>query len=233
MFEDDALHEILQCLQAIEDATLSDQYEISDPFTIGGPSGTYQMVTPWNTECEWAMVSALAVGTLATTATFSIGSKNQQQALLTGANSFGPIATGGRDNNNALPSFVGALTATAPFVTYQSDYMPLGSPADIYLVTNTPATTAVFITLLCRRKLVRYIPDKPRQQPHTHTRPQSRMHARKLAAQSTMVSGFEGQYPEAGGPPYEHAIVPSPGQDTGVARRGIFALGRYGNGRRR
>jgi hypothetical protein len=242
MCSEDVQHEILKCLQAIEDTLSSDQYEISDPFTIGGPTGTYQMESPWNTESEWAIISALAVGTLATTATYAIGSKNQQQALLSGASSFGPI-TAGRDNNNALPSFVGALTAQAPFVPYTAEYMPLGSPTNIYLVTSTPAASTVLITVLFRRKLARYIPDKPRQQPHTHTHPQSRMHQRKLAAQSTMVAGYEEQYPVAGGKPYSHADPRSvlqqgaaqqqlaPGQDTAVVRKGVFSLGPTGRQR--
>lgn len=38
-------------------------YEISDPITLGGASGQYTYRSPWNTECEWAIISAVGLGT--------------------------------------------------------------------------------------------------------------------------------------------------------------------------
>ena len=217
---------MLQCLEQIAHSVSSDQYETSDPYTIGGATGNYQVSSPYNTECEWAIVSAMATGTLASAATFALGSKNPKQPTLssTGADSFGNVATTGRDNNNALPAYVGALTSQASFITYQTEYLPLPSPSTVYLTTTTPASSEVLVTVIFRRKLDRTIPDKPRQQPQTHTHPQSRRAVRALAAQSPMVAGFANQYPQEG-VPYQHEGIPET-QDTGVARRGLFPLGK-------
>lgn len=43
-------------------------YEISDPITLGGASGQYTYRSPWNTECEWAIISAVGLGTFGFTA---------------------------------------------------------------------------------------------------------------------------------------------------------------------
>lgn len=224
MCDSDVQHQILLCLQQIEASLNSDQYETSDPFTVGGASGNYQISSPWNTECEWAIASALGVGTLASTATFVIGSRNPQLPTLASTYSFGNITTTGRDASNPLEGYVGALTSQAPLITYDAQFMPLPSPATIYLVTSTPATTAVFLTVMFRRKLTRYIPEKPRQHPHTHSIP-SRSQLRRMPAQSTMVAGYEDQYPRPGGPAYHHEPVPVVNQDTAVAKRGVFPLG--------
>ena len=300
----------------------NDEYETSDPITIGGSSGQYVFPSPWHTECEWAIISALGLGTFgfvapalagvpvevnvpatagnitlftgtgmlnsalvtavgttdlefldgagnviaevpstatldqsfpinqafntslvavkATTtpivtvtytptvssagtaamiASFAIGSKNPKQPSLSavGADSFGNILTSSPDNNNGLQSYVGGLTNQAPFVTFGGDnYMPLPSPAFVYLTTNTPANTEVLVTLQFRRKLDRVIPEKPRQAPHTHTHVMGRGQARRMSA------GFDAKYPEEG-VPYEHQELQP--QDTGVARRGVFPLG--------
>ena len=197
-----------------------DEYEISDPLTIGGPTGNYAVPSPYHTECEWAIVSALAVGTLASSGTYAVGSKNNGQPTLltTGAQSFGSVATSGQDNNNALQSYVGALTATAPFVTYGGDnYMPLSSPTLVFCAITAPASTIVLVTLQFRRKLDRAIPDKPRQKPHTHSHTGSRRGYR------TMMQGFAAQYPEEG-IQYQHEQIPVT-QDTAVGKRGVFPLG--------
>ena len=198
---------------------MGDDYEISDPLTIGGITGQYAVPSPWHTECEWCIVSALALGTLASTATYAVGSKNPKQPTLssTGADKFGNVITSSPDNNNGLQSYVGAVTSTAPMVTYGGDnYMPLPSPAYVYLQTTTPASSEVLVTLQFRRLLDRVIPDKPRQKPHTHTHVKGRREYRG------MVAGFAAQYPEEG-IPYEHQQLQP--QDTGMARRGVFPLG--------
>lgn len=187
----------------------SDEYEVSDPVTIGGASGQFMFASPWHTECEWALISVLAVGTLGSTATYALGSKNPNQPKLstTGADSFGNLITSSPDQNNALQSFVGALTAQAPFITYGGDnFMPLPSPAYVYLTTATPATTEVLVTIQFRRKLDRIIPDKPqRPKPLTHshsTRPGMR----------TFMEGWAAQQAYPGDTPYEHQPVAE--QDT-------------------
>jgi len=198
----------------------SDEYEISDPLTIGGATGNYVVPSPYHTECEWAVISALATGTLASAATFAIGSKNPKQPTIssTGGDSFGNVLTSGPDNNNALQSYVGALTSTAPYVTFGGDnYMPLPSPSYVYLTTTTPASSEVLVTIQFRRKLDRAIPDKPRNKPQTHGHVGSRRGYR------TFMEGYAAQYPEEG-QPYQHEQIPIT-QDTIEQRRGVAPLG--------
>ena len=194
--EDD---QILACLQRIESILSSDEYETSDPLTMGGATGNYAIPSPYHTECEWRIISAVGIGTLASTATFAVGSKVPKQPSLssTGADSFGNQITSGPDNNNALQSFVGAVTATTPFIPYNTDYMPLPSPAFVYLTTTVPASTELLITIQFRRKLDRVIPEKPRAKPHTHSHVGSRRGYR------TMMEGFAAQYTHD--TPYEHS----------------------------
>lgn len=197
----------------------SDEYEVSDPITIGGASGQYMYASPWHTECEWAIISVTGLGTLASTATFVVGTKNPKQPTLStnGSDSFGNALSSSPDSNNGLPAYVGALTSQAPHVTYGGDnFMPMPSPAFVYLTTTTPATTEVLVTLQFRRKLERVIPNAPRQKPQTHTHAQPRQGAR------TFTQGFAAQYPQEG-KPYEHQ--PPQEQDTGMARRGVMPLG--------
>lgn len=304
----------------------TDEYEISDPYTIGGASGNYVIPCPYHTEGEWCVVSAMAggtfgfvaptlaveeapanfnvaavagpttlmtgagqlqsavvtaagttnltfqdaagnviatvvqpgtvgqeiqfnadfatslvannatttpvvvvsvlksgsvatAGTAAIPATFAIGSKNPTQPKLstTGADSFGGLLTSGPDNNNALQSYVGALVVTAPFITYSGDaFMPLPSPAFVYLQVVAPVSTEVLVTVQFRRKLDRVIPDKPRAKPQTHGHVIGRMNHR------SMMAGFAAQYPDESGQ-YQHQMLPE--QDTEVMKRGILPLG--------
>lgn len=203
---------ILECLQRIESSLSSDEYEVSDPFTVGGATGNYVIPSPYHTECEWCVISATAVGTVGSAATFAIGSKNPLQPSLssTGADSFGNQVTSSPDNNNALQSYTGALTANAPMIAYGSaNYMPLASPASVYLKTTTPATTELLVTIQFRRKLDRIIPATPRAKPHTHSHVGSRRVGR------TMMEGYAAQYPRDA--PYEHQPIPS--QDTAMTGR--------------
>jgi hypothetical protein len=363
---DDKLFDVLL---AIEQAVSGDQYEPGPIKTVGGPTGSYILRSPYNTECEWSPVAAFSSGanisnsgalnlSLATipssaratfsqqynvgyvenlaidfnvtaltggaapTVTFKIsrlgldgilyqleqatalsaagtisynigsgfdakgfGNTIQVDMVLTGAPTsvtfsgsiqggittvpppnagfialsssdpsiaqittsaaFGALANG--EEGNAfdglyIPLSAPSLQAYAPFEVWQ----PLGRGANIYVCVNSLVGSGLaYLQIAFRRKLLRYIPDKPRQQPHTHTHPQSRMHQRKLAAQSTMVAGFEEQYPVEGGKPYSHADPRAvlgqgtaqqqlaPGQDTAITRKGVFSLGRTDNVRRR
>jgi hypothetical protein len=195
----------------------SDEYEISDPMTIGGATGQYNVPSPYHTECEWSIISAIALGTLATTANFVICSKTRQPALqANGSDSFGAAASG-VDSNNALPAYVGALTATAPMITYGGDnYMPLPSPALVNATITVPATSEVLITLQFRRKLDREIPEKPRSKPHTHS------HVAPRREHRSMMLRFSDRYPEEG-IPYSHEGIPV-SQDTAVFKRGVSPL---------
>lgn len=221
---------ILECLQRIESTLSSDEYEISDPFTMGGATGNYTIPSPYHTECEWSIISATGIGTLGSAATFAVGSKNPNQSSLssTGGDSFGSQITSSPDNNNALPAYVGAVTANAPMVTYGGDnYMPLASPAFVYLKTTTPASTELLVTIQFRRKLDRIIPATPRTKPHTHSHVGSRRGYR------TMMEGYAAQYPRD--TPYEHQMIPQQDtamtgktglQPTNIRHRGITKNGR-------
>ena len=211
--------ESLAVLRHIDDTLNRDVYEYSDPITIGGATGNYMYASPWHTECEWSMVSACALGTIASRANFAIGAKLNVQPTLsnTGVDSFGNVITSAPDSNNALQSYIGSLVATAPFMTFDGgNFTPLPSPAFVYLTTATPAATEILVTILMRRKLARYLPEKPRQKAQAHSHPTSRRGTR------TMMSGFAAQYPEEG-QPYQHEQTES--QDTGVGKRGVFPLG--------
>lgn len=301
-------------LQHILDALESDTYEYSDPFTIGGATGQYQIASPYNTECEWSIVSATAVGTfgfvaptasteesfqeanvpatagnvtlftgagellsavvtaagttnlnftdgagntiatvvqpgtvgqelqfnasfstslvaqkatttpvvtvsvlmagtvgslgtLASTATYVIGARNSSQPTLsaTGADKFSVF--GGKDGN-PLQSYVGALTQQAPCITYQSEFMPLQGNAGLFLMTNTPSSTEILVTVMFRRRLERYIQEIPQLKPHTHVPLSGRM-AR------TFMQGFADDSKRMGVP-----INPKPQEDTSLAAGG-------------
>src|SRR6266567_2877102 len=136
---------------------------------IGGATGSYSVPSPYHTECEWTIISATMLGN-GTVGSYYVGSKNPSQPTLsaTGANLFGQVSTSSPDNNNALGSYVGALTQNTPCIVYAGiPYMPLPSPAFVYLQTSVPASTGLYVTLQFRRKLDRVIPDKPRQRPQT------------------------------------------------------------------
>lgn len=180
---------------------MSDEYEISDPLTIGGATGQYTARSPYNTECEWSIISVTGLGTLASAATFAIGSKNPAQPALssTGADSFGKATN---SDSNPLQSYVGSVTSTAPMITYGGDnYMPLPSPANVFATITTPATSELLITLQFRRKLDRPIPERPRN-PATHSHVTGRRDHR------TMMAGFAARYPEEGVPYEHHSLQP-------------------------
>src|SRR5258708_457166 len=195
-------------------------YETSDPITIGGATGQYYAPSPYHTECEWAIISVTGIGTLASPATYAIGSKNPKQPTLstTGTDSFGSVLTSGPDSNNGLQAFVGAATSAAPMITYgggADGFMPMPSPSFVYLTVATPATTELLVTIQFRRLKDMPLPDKPRAKPHTHSHVTGRRDYR------TMMEGFSNQYPGEG-IPYEHRQLQP--QDTEMGKRGVSPL---------
>jgi hypothetical protein len=183
----------------------SDSYEISDPFTMGGGAGIYQIRNPYNTECEWAIVSATS-GT--TAGQFVVMSKNPTPATLgfAGADSLA-LQSGGMDNN-PLNAYVGALTTQAPFVTYQEEFMPLAGNGMVFLRVTAAGSNEVLVTIRFRRKLERYIQEIPAQKPHTHV-PLSARNAR------TFMQGFRDDSKRMGVP-----INPKPDEDTSLIAGG-------------
>jgi len=198
---------VLAALSRIAELLDSDEYEISDPLTMGGAAGLYQIRNPYNTECEWSMVSATS-GT--TAASYVVGSKNPIQANLGFANA-DVLAPAGYSDNNPLQSYVGSLTTQAPTVTYTDAYMPLAGNGTVYLRVVSASGEAL-ITIRFRRKLEKWIPTiQPLPKPSTHT-PLSARNAR------TFMQGFRDDSTRMG-----HPMNPRPQEDT--QRSGAVAGG--------
>lgn len=51
---------VLSLLAEIRDISDSDRYEAGPIKTVGGPTGGYEIRSPYNTECEWAVVGCLS-----------------------------------------------------------------------------------------------------------------------------------------------------------------------------
>lgn len=233
----DIAEEILQELQDIASASITSGYEPGPFMTVGGPTGLYSIHSPWNTECEWSPISFSAL-----TGRGMVVASGANPGLVTlpgdGSLSIG-LATS--QDSNPLEAFV-TVQAANNGVALPLVWQPLGRGGNIYVqITMAAGAQSAYFTVVFRRLLDKYIPDKPRQQPHTHTHSGSRMHLRKLAAQSNMVAGYEDQYPTLNGKTgsFTHGDARTvlqegagqnqlaPGQDATVARRGMFPLGRY------
>lgn len=192
---------IIGILHAIEKRLLSDDYENGSILTVGGASGSYLIRSPYNTECEYAVMSVSASGT-----GFAIVSQAQGITIpdVSGATSYGALTTGG-DNNPLEGIFINASTNSSkqPPLFWQ----PLGRGINLYVAINAQATFATFISVAFRRKLDRAIPRPPTRKPHTHTRPESRRGTR------TFMQGFEAQYPQSD---YEHELIPESNDPASV-----------------
>jgi hypothetical protein len=143
------LRQILAALQ-------SDQYEYSDPYTIGGPNGLYQLRTPWNTECEWWLVSV--AGNVNQNAIFSIGSKNPNQPTINFGSgpSIGLVSSG---TDSAMNSFIGQLSVNSSMITYDRLFLPLAGNSLVYFNNQTTAGGVCYATIVFRRSYAIAIPD--------------------------------------------------------------------------
>lgn len=230
------LDELKALLQRIENVLSSDQYEYSRYFTVGGvapitPANyTYVVKSPYNTECEYALISG-----------FSNGNKSWAYVTDTNPGTF-PLTTvtvpygvqsssdgtqyAGDETNNPLPGIFFEMNTNAS-VTFTPLWLPIPVNGLIYVMMNGQTTAnGCFVTVAFRRKLRRDIPSAPRPRPYTHKPPVSRGNIRRLAGASQQESGFWSQYPQAGGLPYHHEVIPV-SQDTGVlasARKQIDGL---------
>ena len=191
---------LLEILQAIETRLSSDDYEQGQILTVGGNSGLYLLRSPYNTECEYAIISVSASGT-----GFAIVSQSNGIAVpdITGATQYG-LASSGGDSNPIEGLLINASTNSSkqPPLFWQ----PLGRGINLYVAINAQATFATFISVAFRRKLNRYIGKPPIRKPGTHSHPTSRRHNR------TFMDGFEAQYPHD---EYVHEEIPVT-QDTAM-----------------
>src|SRR5947209_1327236 len=74
-----------------------EKYESGGIFTVSGPTGSYYIASPFNTECEWALWDASAV---TGSGLVAISASNPSISNMTG--STGPtmgLLSGGADNN--------------------------------------------------------------------------------------------------------------------------------------
>ena len=220
---DDTLQDILYSLQ-------SQQYEPGGIFTIGGATGLYQLKSPWNTECEYAL---LTVDTNSTTfSTFAFSSSNP--SLTAPPTSGNPLNLGslsqGSEASNPLEGYIGYVNGTSPN-EYSPIWVPMGRGAILYFATNVGgANNGVYASVAFRRSYAHLLPDRVRHlAPSTHSRPYSRRNIRILDGLSKQYSGYDAQYPQrAGGKEtYEHEEIPweqdpvgSLGRIRGNARSG-------------
>jgi len=195
------LSEILYSLQ-------SEKYEYGGIFTIGGPTGTYMIKSPWNTECEFSIVG---ITTSANTGSaFTISSSNPIVTVPTITTSFAAQSLG-VDSNNPLDGISG-FTTNSSDMFYGRIWQPLGRGAFIYATVNPGVNQACLINIAFRRLFVHLIPETVRTlAPTTHTRPQSRRAIRTIPGVSQQVAGFAAQYPQRdrrGREYYQHENTP-------------------------
>lgn len=182
----DILYDILYSLQ-------SEKYEPGGIFTIGGQAGTYQIKSPFNTECEYSVVSITSSSPVATPGTFALSASNPSLVAPTATSlNLGAVATGGE--GNPLNGIVGWISSSSP-LDYSAIWLPLGQGVYIYLAVAPGASNTIVASIAFRRVYVHAIPDVPRQYAHTHSMAQSRRSIRMVPGSSKQVSGFAAQYP--------------------------------------
>jgi len=141
-----SLDDILGALQEIAKRLDSDEYEYSDPYTIGGATGTYQLFSPWNTECEWAIVSALAHGTFGFVAPsfqdFAVPATAGAVTLVTGQGELlSAVVTAAGTTNLTFQDAAGNIIAEVVQPGTVGQELPLNASFTTSLVANKATTT--------------------------------------------------------------------------------------------
>lgn len=221
--QDDTLDDILFSLQ-------SQRYEMGGVFTIGGATGIYQLKSPFNTECEYALISVDTNSS--TSSSFAVSQSNP--SLTAPPTSTTVINLGtysqGSETSNPLEGIIGFVVNTSANV-YVPVWQPLGRGAIIYLATNvTGANTAVYANIAFRRSYLHMLPDRARHlPPATHSRPYSRRNIRMIEGMSKQYSGFDAQYPtrQDGKETYNHEAIPWE-QDARGSLNNVRGQGRSG-----
>ena len=137
---------ILGVLKQILAKLDSDEYEYSDPYTIGGSTGTYQLFSPWNTECEWAVVSALAHGTFGFVAPsfqdFAVPATAGSVTLVTGQGELlSAVVTAAGTANLTFQDAAGNIIAEVVQPGTIGQELPLNASFTTSLVANKTAST--------------------------------------------------------------------------------------------
>lgn len=194
--QDDTLADILFSLQ-------SQLYEPGGYFTIGGPTGTYMLKSPFNTECEYSVV---VVDANVAGGQFSISSSNPATLAPASTSTFG-LASQGSEGSNPLEGIAGFVGVNPNF--YGNIWTPLGRGVTIYM--NVTGSASVLATISFRRAYMHLLPDRARHlPPATHTRPYSRRNIRMIEGMSKQYSGYDAQYPtrQDGKETYSHEAIP-------------------------
>jgi hypothetical protein len=177
-------------LRQIAEAAQAQEYEYAGPFTIGGATGTYIVATPFNTECEYALMGAASSGA----GNFTVAPYAAPGVLaFDGTDNLGPQANG--KEGNALHGFVGNLAASTS-LTYTPVWLPINGNSMVYAATSVAASKTLVITVMFRRLLVRSIPDMPRKSPVSNHRMQPR-YGQSPEAQIGQAGGLEGLLQES------------------------------------
>lgn len=156
--------------QAILNTLLAERFEYSEPFTAGGATGDYVISSPYNTECEWAIISA-ASGSSGTTGTgsFVLSSHAKQPNLAwAGGDSLG-LASNGRDSSTVLKAYAQQL-GNNQSITFTPVWVPLLGNAGLYLAITAGANTTLTVTVMFRRLIEKQLPLPPRQTAQGHHR---------------------------------------------------------------
>ncbi len=175
MFDEETNALLTRILTQLE----SDEYEYGGYFTVGGPTGTYQVRSPYNTECEYAVVGCGGGG--AGQALVAVNDPSVTLPDNAGAVSYGLAGRG--DSGNAIPGLLMYIVpdGNCPVAPIWNS---LPQPGNVYIATNMGSGHSLYVTVAFRRKLDRYIPALPRPaSPHRNV--QSRRQER------TFAQGFE------------------------------------------
>jgi hypothetical protein len=179
-----------------------DPYEAGPIITIGGPTGTYVIRSPWNTECEYALylVSANGSGIAVLSA-----SNNSLLQITANPPTIGSTANG-MDTNVLEAPFI--LLAANLFLSPPLHWQPLGRGANLYLA-QTLASGNAYFNIAFRRLAKQIIPRLAPFKPHTH-----------VPLSGKMARTFYEGYDEAHGRTIIGAPTsdPAPKQDTGTFR---------------
>lgn len=197
---DDTTNALLtQIVTALSD---KDNYEAGGHYSVQGPTGSYLITSPWNTECEWALFDASAN---AGTGIIAISASNPALTNLTAGVATYGLSSGGTENN-AFEGLVFPISATQNHIPFEY-WQPLGRGKVLNIGVTISGGNA-FVTISFRRKSIKYLPQLPSLKPHTHT-PLSARNRR------TFYGGFDESLPGRMGVP----INPKPEQDTALFRK--------------
>lgn len=222
---DDYTNHLLEC---ILDRLESDEYESGPIYTVGGGPGTYQLRSPYNTECEYLPVGAQLAATSGN-GLVVITNNNAGMNTFTLGTSLGLVSSGS-DMNNAFEGIVLPTSTTQSPLMAVDHWQPLGRGAALYIYVTG---TASYAYIALRRRIDKYIPQMERMFPKTHSSPQSRRALRQLPAASNFAAGFESQYPDLSGAqgkekiPYRHEQI-NEQDDTRNIGNAIRRVARYG-----